>query len=181
MSMKRSFLARIGPRAHVQAIDRTASGSPARLRLRPLGPGPMNTPKAALALARRHLSLRKAHLALTRLAERGEVVLEAPVVEDRDALLRELAEAGIAATAHEPPARLNVKAIRESLAVSQEEFALRFGLDADTVRNWEQGRSQPDRAARTVLWLIANDPEAVSASLDRAGEPERVRRFADPG
>src|SRR5215467_2758957 len=55
----------------------------------------------------------------------------------------------------------NVKAIRESLGMTQETFAKTFHLSSRTVEGWEQGRFVPDQAARTLLILIAYDPEAV--------------------
>ena len=54
---------------------------------------------------------------------------------------------------------------RERLGLSQDDFAVEFGLDVATVRNWEQGRSEPDKAARTALWTIATHPDAVRAAL----------------
>lgn len=130
-----------------------------------------NTPGAAVLLARRHLTLQKGHAALTRMLDDGEVLVEVPVVEDLRVLVAELAAAGIAATRHEPPETLDVKAIREVSGASQEEFALRYGLDVATLRNWEQGRSRPDTASRTMLWLIATRPEVVVAALDRPVKP----------
>ncbi len=48
----------------------------------------------------------------------------------------------------------NVKAIREKLHFSQKQFAETFGLSLSVVRDWEQGRFFPDRAARTLLRLL---------------------------
>jgi putative transcriptional regulator len=59
----------------------------------------------------------------------------------------------------------NVKAIRESLGMTQETFAKTFHLSSRTVEGWEQGRFVPDQAARTLLMLIACDPEAVKRVL----------------
>lgn len=171
MSTKQALLERFGPQVRLQAVDRVPSGSRERLRLRPSGSQTLNTPKAALVLARRHVGLKKAHAALTRLVERGEVAIEVPVVEDLRRLAQELDDVGIHVTRHEPPTALDVKSIREGLGVSQEEFALRYVLDVDTVRNWEQGRSKADTASRTLLWMIATRPEVVSAALDRPVEP----------
>ena len=58
-----------------------------------------------------------------------------------------------------------MKAIREGLALSQEQFALRYALDVDAVRNWERGRRQPDRAARSYLRVIAREPALVAEAL----------------
>lgn len=63
---------------------------------------------------------------------------------------------------------INVKALRESLGLSQEEFAAAFHLALPTVRDWEQGKSQPDPIARTLLRVIAHNPELVKAALTLA-------------
>ena len=36
-----------------------------------------------------------------------------------------------------------------------------------TLRDWEQGRSQPDQPARAYLAVIARDPEHVRKALQR--------------
>src|SRR5262249_24847287 len=48
----------------------------------------------------------------------------------------------------------DVKAIRTKLSMTQEQFAEAFHLSIATVRDWEQGRFQPDRSARTLLRII---------------------------
>ena len=167
MSISQSLRERLGPRVQIQAVDLVQSGSSERLLLRRAGPAPPNLPKAALSLARRHMSQRKARMVLSRLTERQAIVIEVPVVEDRAALVGDLADAGIRAVLHQPPARIDVKGLRERDGLSQEEFALWYGLDVGTVRNWEQGRSEPDSASRAMLWLITVNPVAVQAALDR--------------
>ncbi len=62
----------------------------------------------------------------------------------------------------------NLKAIRAQLKLSQKEFAQTFDLSLGVVRDWEQGRFVPDRAARVLLKVIAHNPEAVKAALTRA-------------
>ncbi len=58
------------------------------------------------------------------------------------------------------------KAIRTALRLTQHEFATTFQLSLATVRDWEQGRYQPDQAAQTLLRVIARDPEAVKRALE---------------
>lgn len=58
-----------------------------------------------------------------------------------------------------PPAR--IKAIRKKVARSAVQFEKRFGIPAATINNWEQGRRKPDPAARLLLSVIEQDPEAV--------------------
>lgn len=51
--------------------------------------------------------------------------------------------------------------LRWKLCMSQSEFASAFGIPLGTLRDWEQHRREPDRAARSYLKVIAQDPEAV--------------------
>jgi len=63
------------------------------------------------------------------------------------------------------PDSVDVRAIREKLGVSQQEFAIRFGFNLASLRNWEQGRRFPDGPARTLLKVIDADPKAVENAL----------------
>ena len=56
---------------------------------------------------------------------------------------------------------VDIKALRKRLGVSQEAFAGFYGLDVATLRNWEQGRTEPDGPATVLLRIIENDPEAT--------------------
>ena len=61
-----------------------------------------------------------------------------------------------------------VKVIRRALALSQEEFSSRFHIPLGTLRDWEQGRKDPDAAARAYLVVIGRKPEAVLEALEQA-------------
>ena len=63
------------------------------------------------------------------------------------------------------PAKLNVKAIRTRLKMTQQQFAARFGFNITTLRHWEQGRRAPEGPARAYLLVIDRDPEAVQKAL----------------
>ena len=63
---------------------------------------------------------------------------------------------------------IDVRAMRQSLGLSQAAFAEKFGFQAATLRNWEQGRTQPDGPARVLLAVIARHPEAVEDALRKA-------------
>ena len=63
---------------------------------------------------------------------------------------------------------IDVASIRKSLGLSQGKFAGRYGLTLALVRDWEQKRRNPDQAARTLLTLIARDPEGVARMLSAA-------------
>ena len=66
---------------------------------------------------------------------------------------------------------IDVKAIRAKFGLTRAKFALRFGLDARTLQEWEQRRRRPDRATRVLLRVIETEPEAVERALStrRAG------------
>lgn len=65
----------------------------------------------------------------------------------------------------EVPDAVDVRTIRESLGLSQTEFALRFGFSYGSVRNWEQGHRRPQGPARVLLKVIEKEPEAVNRAL----------------
>ena len=58
-----------------------------------------------------------------------------------------------------------VNIIRTALRVTQEVFAETYGLSLATVRDWEQGRTEPDQASKTLLKLIALMPHRVAVAL----------------
>jgi putative transcriptional regulator len=58
-----------------------------------------------------------------------------------------------------------VRIIRRALGLSQEEFATRFHIPLGTLRDWEQGRKEPDTAARAYLRVIGHNPNAVTDAL----------------
>ena len=58
-----------------------------------------------------------------------------------------------------------VRTLRRALGLTQEEFALRFNIPLGTLRDWEQGRTEPDQPTRAYLRVIAHDPEGVRRAL----------------
>jgi putative transcriptional regulator len=59
-----------------------------------------------------------------------------------------------------------IKTLRRALGLTQEEFAARYKIPLGTLRDWEQGRSEPDQPTRAYLTVIAHDPEGVRRALD---------------
>ncbi len=55
----------------------------------------------------------------------------------------------------------NPRRIRERLELTQEQIATKFEVPLRTLRDWEQGMSFPDNAAKTLPRVIDLDPEAV--------------------
>ncbi|WP_244980652.1 helix-turn-helix domain-containing protein [Acetobacter thailandicus] len=49
--------------------------------------------------------------------------------------------------------------------MGQGNFAARYGFSAAAVRDWEQKRRIPEKAARTLLMLIDQEPQAVERVL----------------
>jgi putative transcriptional regulator len=63
------------------------------------------------------------------------------------------------------------KTLRRALGLTQEEFAARFQIPIGTLRDWEQGRVEPDQAAKAYLRAIAGDAAAVQRALEAAPKP----------
>jgi putative transcriptional regulator len=62
--------------------------------------------------------------------------------------------------------RPNPKVVRHALGLSQTEFAERFKIPLETLRDWEQRRVEPDQVARAYLMAIARAPDAVQKALE---------------
>jgi putative transcriptional regulator len=94
--------------------------------------------------------------------------------------MREMTEAEIVAAAEaDPDARPmtreerrtakrvpRTKTLRRALSLTQEEFAARYHIPLGTLRDWEQGRCEPDQPARAYLTVIAQDPDGVWRALE---------------
>lgn len=61
-----------------------------------------------------------------------------------------------------------IKTMRRALGLTQEEFAARYHIPLGTLRDWEQGRTEPDQPARAYLTVIARDPEGVRRALQQS-------------
>jgi putative transcriptional regulator len=56
-------------------------------------------------------------------------------------------------------------ALRKRLDLDQAQFADRFRIDLDTLKDWERGLGVPDDIARVYLRVIERNPDAVAAAL----------------
>jgi len=161
MSTKLSFREALEQLGEPKESSPKQSGSPVRLNLT------LEDIKQPVSFARflkaQGMSLRKAHETLDRLAARETVAVEL-YADDAGTLISELSDLGVKACPIVPP-QINARQVRERLGLSQAEFALRFGLELDTVQNWEQGRYRPDPAARLLLGIIDRDPKLVDSVL----------------
>ena len=86
-------------------------------------------------------------------------------------LLKSIDEARAIKAGRRKPSRviqfdpLTVKAVRRKLRVSQVTFAHLIGVSAATLRNWEQGRTYPEGAARALLRIATRRPDIVLNAL----------------
>jgi putative transcriptional regulator len=58
-----------------------------------------------------------------------------------------------------------IRAIRNSVGMSQSEFANTFRLSLDTLKGWEQGKRKPDAAAANFLRIVKANPKFVQRTL----------------
>ena len=65
------------------------------------------------------------------------------------------------------------KNLRRRLNMTQEQFAEAIGLPVATLRNWEQGRNSIDPAGKSLLILLARDPDTALATRAAARAAER--------
>ncbi len=86
--------------------------------------------------------------------------VRAAALEDPDA--QPLTEATVARMCSVP----RTKTMRRALGLTQEGFAARYRIPLGTLRDWEQGRAEPDQTARAYLTVIARDPDSVSRALE---------------
>ena len=63
------------------------------------------------------------------------------------------------------PEKIDVKAIRQKMHLSREQFATRFGFSPRTLQHWEQGNRKPQKSARILLTVLAENPRAVEEAL----------------
>ncbi|MBO3277423.1 helix-turn-helix domain-containing protein [Pseudomonas schmalbachii] len=61
---------------------------------------------------------------------------------------------------------VKVREIRRATGLSQAKFAQKIDVAVGTLRNWEQGRRDPEGPARALLRAIHNDPVHVLAALN---------------
>ena len=55
----------------------------------------------------------------------------------------------------------NARYIREKLNMSQAQFSEAYKIPLSTLKNWEQGRRNPDATASAYLWSIEKYPKEI--------------------
>ncbi len=88
-----------------------------------------------------------------------EAEIESAAHADPDA--QPLTQADLATLPRIPRA----KTIRRALGLTQEEFATRTQIPLGTLRDWEQGSTEPDQPARAYLTDIASEPAIIARAL----------------
>jgi DNA-binding transcriptional regulator YiaG len=111
------------------------------------------------------MTLLKAKRLIEAVVDDGEATATVPTVECLATLTAELDAAGVKATMFDHSA-VDVKAIRQRLGMTQEVFALRYGLDLAALQNWEQGRQPPDTATTSYFRAIAKRPVEIAEALE---------------
>jgi putative transcriptional regulator len=91
--------------------------------------------------------------------------------EDFEKLVASVKEAGEIKKGGKAASRIfevsppEIRTVRESLNVSQRQFALMIGVSVRTLQNWEQGRRRPEGPAKALLKVAAKNPGAVLEAL----------------
>jgi putative transcriptional regulator len=62
----------------------------------------------------------------------------------------------------------NIKALRGKMKMTQEAFADSLHIPVGTVRDWEQGRRNPEGAAQVLLRMVNTDPQATLELIQRS-------------
>jgi DNA-binding transcriptional regulator YiaG len=166
--MKLSFRERAERRGRARGLLRDKSGYAVNVTVRPKAHhrSKVNTVTAALALARANITLLRAKRTIEQMLKCGEVSVHLPKVNMRR-LTRELKAAGV--TVCEIVSKpVDVRALRQRLGLTQEQFALKFNLGLDTVQSWEQGDRTPDRYANNYLRVIERDHAAAARAQEKA-------------
>ncbi len=62
---------------------------------------------------------------------------------------------------------VDIKHIRSRVGMTQEEFAMTFGISVSTLRHWERGDRSPAGPALVLLNVMDKDPNAVLRALSQ--------------
>jgi putative transcriptional regulator len=77
-------------------------------------------------------------------------------------------EIKLSETVYHVPPETDVRALRDTLGLSQSDFAALFGFNVRSLQDWEQGRRRPEIPIRAYLAVIQRDPRAVIRALRAA-------------
>ena len=162
MSTRLSLKEALGQRAKTRDDRQKPSGSRA-IRVVLVANEIARPVELARVLVRYGLSLRKAHDILNRISEGACVPVEL-FGDSAKAVMTELSGLGLSAHTIRIP-EVNIKRLRDTQKLSQAEFASLYGLELDTLQNWEQGRNIPDRSTKVLVKIIERFQEEVFLAL----------------
>jgi putative transcriptional regulator len=74
----------------------------------------------------------------------------------------------------------DVRQVREKVGLSQKEFAERYAINLGRLRDWEQGRFNPDSVTRAYIKLIAHDTEGARRVLENSVEDAAQAALSNP-
>lgn len=80
-------------------------------------------------------------------------------------------EIKLSETVYHVPPETDVRALRETLGLSQSDFAALFGFNVRSLQDWEQGRHRPEIPIRAYLAVIQRDPRARCARRETPSYP----------
>ncbi len=62
----------------------------------------------------------------------------------------------------------DIVALRRFVGLTQDRFAKAMGISVHTLRNWEQGRRQPEGPAIALLRIAARHPRIIRENVESA-------------
>ena len=74
------------------------------------------------------------------------------------------------------PADINVRDIRHTTRLTQEDFAAAFGFTVQQIRDWEQQRSRPIGGVRAYLMLIGSRPDEMLGLIQAVRQDAITRK-----
>ncbi len=90
-----------------------------------------------------------------------------------DELIQSVKEGGATLRGEKKPGRRfviptpDVRLVRDTFGLNQENFAQMLGVSPSTLQSWEQGRKKPAGPARLLLQIAAKHPEAVWDTIQK--------------
>lgn len=164
-SSLRERLARLGP---IRAIDRLSSGFPVEVVLdRAVSPKDFNTIAASHGLAYYGMTLLAAKRAVEEIMFARPLALRLPLVDDLASMQANLRDLGFSVRVRGKVIDFAIADLRARLGMTQEEFALAYGLELRTLQKWERSKAL-DRVAVTYLKLIEKNPQEIKAMAEAA-------------
>jgi putative transcriptional regulator len=157
-------LERLGPVRAAHPEDSALSGGPAEIVIRPLDHRrSVKMIDATRALVACGTGMLYAKRSLETMLTAGLVAIKVPRVDNLAVLAKKLRDAGVHVQ-KQANYLVDIRALREALQLSREQFAIRYNLSVESVAKWERHTRPPDRAALNYLRAIESDPEGTAKS-----------------